>query len=88
MIKHSAIKFYLRGEDRPIIMTGLRHPEILEKMFSMQLNYDKERMVQGFLNHEDKFLDRRTAKFEARRCNQLIEDTEYGELFSEDIWAE
>ena len=88
MIKYSAIKFYLSDEDQPIIMTGLRHAEILEKMFSLGLKYDSNRMVQGFLNSEDKFLDRRDAKFEARFCNQLIEDTGYGELFSEDMWPE
>ena len=85
MIKHSAIMFFLH-DDRPVIVTGLRHADILEKSFRLGLEY--KNMIQGFLNDKNQFLDRREAKFEARRCNQLIEDTDYGELFSEDMWPE
>ena len=88
MIKHSAIKFYILGDDRPIIITGKRHADILERMFDYGFQYDRSTAVQGFLNDKNQFLDRRDAKFEARACHQLIEDTDYGELFSEDIWPE
>lgn len=89
MIISSAIKFYLKNDLKyPIIMTGFRHPDILEKMFKLRLNYDKSTMVQGFLDDKNQFLDRYEAKKEAIKHNQLIEETNMLELFSEDIWPE
>lgn len=89
MIFSSAIMFVLKGDPGyPMVMTGKRHPDILEKMFNLHLDYDKESAVQGFMTDKGAFLNRYDAKYEAQKCNQLVEPTDYRELYSEDIWPE
>ncbi len=42
---------------------------------------------QGFINDKGEYLNRREAKIEAMRCNQIIKrDYELDELYSEDVW--
>lgn len=86
MITCAAIKFWLKDEPKfPIIMTGLRHCDILERMFhTFGNNYEKSTMIQGFLNDNVTFLDRYDAKEIAYLNNQV--DNPYGELYSEDVW--
>lgn len=89
MIKASAILFTEENSSFPVIMTGLRHADIFERMFQLGIKYNKAAIVQGFLTDDNRFLDRYDAKHEARRCNQLLPDVDDGrELFSEDIWPE
>lgn len=86
MIICSAIKFHLVSNPiYPVIMTGLRHSDILEQMFNLRLVYNKIGAVQGFLTDEYQFLDRYKAKEHAISCGQ-IKTSEYEELYSEDIW--
>ena len=49
---------------------------------------DKSRTEQGFLTHDDTFLNRFDAMDEAIKCNQLSPEAkvEWPELFSEDLW--
>jgi hypothetical protein len=49
---------------------------------------DKSRTEQGFLTHDDTFLNRYDAMDEAIKCNQLSPEAkvEWPELFSEDLW--
>lgn len=49
---------------------------------------DKTRTEQGFLTHDDTFLNRYDAMDEAIKCNQLLPEAkvEWPELFSEDLW--
>lgn len=89
MIVASAIQFYLNDNPNyPIIMTGLRHADIFEKMFSLHLDYNRTTATQGFLTDDNKFYDRYQAKEIALKCNQLIENTNLSELYSEDMWPE
>lgn len=88
MIAYSAIMFHLPDNPYPIIMTGKRHADILEEMFKRHMPYIKETAIQGFVTDGGSFLDRYDAKIEARRCGQLVEDTDDRALYSEDIWPE
>ena len=49
---------------------------------------DKPRTEQGFLTHDDRFLDRCDAMQEAIRCGQVPPgaDKLCAELYSEDLW--
>lgn len=87
MIKYSAILFFDEN-NYPVIITGLRHADILEKMFKYKIKYNKDKSIQGFITDENQFLDRYEAKKEAKKYNQIIEETKLAELFSEDIWPE
>lgn len=87
MIKYSAVLFFDEN-NYPVIMTGLRHADIFEKMFKHKIKYDKNKAIQGFITDKNQFLDRYEAKKEAENNNQIIEKTNLVELFSEDIWPE
>ena len=87
MIVASAIKFIPHFRDYPVIICGKRHANCLEEAFDMGYEWDKEKLIQGFLTDDNRFLDRYDAKIEARKCRQLVEDNDnFRELFSEDIW--
>jgi hypothetical protein len=47
---------------------------------------DKSRTEQGFLTHEDQFLNRYDAMQHAIACGQLIPPDADKELYSEDLW--
>lgn len=85
MIIASAIKFYSKNSEYPIIMTGHRHPNIFNKMAEMGIQYNKDTCVQGFMTDDFHFLNRYEAKKYAIECGQIME-TKYDELFSEDLW--
>ena len=89
----AAIKFYIKGDIYPTIMCGKRHCNVLEKMYNMHIEYDKQTAVQGFLTDNDTFVDRYEAFKIACAANQLLSKTkeEYKDkiipqLFSEDVW--
>lgn len=84
----AAIKFTLLNEFYPFIVTAKRHADVFEKLYKLNITYDKSTAVQGFLTDTNQFVDRYEAKKIAVAANQLIvplEDT-YAELFSEDVW--
>lgn len=92
-LKCSAIKFYIDYDNFPIIMCGKRHCDILEKMYNLHIQYDKNTSVQGFLTDTNTFVDRYEAFQIARTANQFLPEAkeEYKdvistELFSEDVW--
>ena len=89
----AAIKFYIKGNTYPIIMCGKRHCDVLEKMYNMHIEYDKQTAAQGFLTDNDTFVDRYEAFEIARAADQLLPEAkeEYKDkiitqLFSEDVW--
>ena len=50
---------------------------------------DKNKTLQGFYNENEEFLNRYDAFEEAKKCNQIKENTElflYKELYSENLW--
>lgn len=83
----SAIKFYIRGDVCPTIMTGLRHCDIFEKMYKLGIKYDKQTAVQGFITSDDQFVDRYDAIGIAYSAGQIPEEKFNNPiLFSEDVW--
>lgn len=59
---------------------------ILERMFKMGIEYDKNNDVQGFLTYSNKFLDRFEAYKYAIDCGQLTPtEDKIITLYSEDI---
>lgn len=93
MIIASAVKFFYQEDKEhkfPQIWTGLRHPDIFERMFKMGVKYDKESHVQGFLTDLNEFLDRFEATYEAIDSKQVSfpAERERVALYSEDIWPE
>ena len=89
----AAIKYYIKGNTYPIIMCGKRHCDVLEKIYNMHIEYDKQTAAQGFLTDNDTFVDRYEAFEIARAADQLLPEAkeEYKDkiitqLFSEDVW--
>lgn len=93
MITASAIKFFHEDDKDhrfPQIWTGLRHANILERMFNMGVKYDKDTCVQGFITETNEFMDRYEALSHAYSYDQIDSETFYSmkQLYSEDIWPE
>lgn len=82
----SAIKFYIAGDAYPTVMTGLRHCDIFEKMYNLNIKYDKQTIIQGFMTSDDQFVDRYDAIGIAYSAGQIPENFNSNILFSEDIW--
>lgn len=89
----AAIKFYIVDDEYPTIMCGKRHANVFEKMYDLQIKYNKQTAIQGFLTDENSFVDRYEAFEIARAADQLLPEAkeEYKnkivtELFSEDVW--
>ncbi len=97
MILAAAIKYKIEKTGEEVILCGCRHGDIFQQLRA--LGFDPrdgyEEIEQGFIMHDGKFLDRRTAFKYARECGQLSErlyDDKlrmYGnnpELISKDLW--
>lgn len=84
----SAIKFFNKETQEWIVMTGVRHADILHDMYTLKIDYDKNAYYQGFITNAGEFVNRYEAKYIAIAANQLIMPIEntYAELFSEDMW--
>ena len=88
----SAIKFKQYGCEYFDIMCGKRHNDILYRMFTNRINYDRETAVQGFLTDANQFVDRYDAYCLACDAGQIepkvVEEYEVGvpQLYSEDLW--
>ena len=87
MIVASALKFYLKDQDYPMIITSLRHVDCYEKLHEMKIDYKRESVEEGFFSENNQFLDRIKAKRHALHWGQ-VEDDDCAALYSEDIWPE
>ena len=92
MIASACVRFYTKEEygDREIIIPCDRHADafyIIRQLLDCD-EIDKPRTEQGFLTHEDQFLNRYDAMQHAIACGQLPPgaDKECKELYSEDLW--
>lgn len=96
MLIGSAIKFFYKDDTEhkfPQIWTGLHHSDIFERMYKMNVSYDKETHIEGFITDLDEFLDRYQAVIEAINSKQVEPDQVWSPydttiLHSEDIWPE
>ncbi len=82
----AAIKIDLNGE--PLIISGYRHGDCFNIIHKMCMCAEKyiTQDNQGFLTSCGRFVSRKEAKIIAKQANQLIRDSEFSELISEDIY--
>lgn len=85
-ILSAAISLTLKEGDSPVILGGYRHADCFST--AVQLGYTGHINAdeQGFLTSKGRFVDRREAKLIAKRAGQLICDSKYTNLFSEDLY--
>jgi hypothetical protein len=68
-----------------IVICGYRHCNCFEVAHNLNFVYSKDKIIQGFLTSNNRFVDRKQAKIIAVRESQCIDDGRL-ELFSEDIY--
>ena len=92
MITSACVIIHTKKEygDREITIPCHRHADafyIISQLLDC-VEIDKPRTEQGFLTHDDRFLDRYDAMQEAIRCRQVPSDADKlcAELYSEDLW--
>ena len=72
------------------IYTGFRHSDCFKKMFADGAAFaDKPFIVQGFMDEDGNFLNRKEAFERAVECGQIKDEGETPEnriLVSEDVW--
>ena len=96
MILASAIKYYVPKTGKEVVLCGVRHGDIFDQ--EEALGFDPKELKeieQGFITHDNKFLNRAQAFEHAKACGQLcatrIYERENGgvggkNLISEDLW--
>lgn len=87
MITEAAVQIFDYRQNKEIIIPCHRHSDAfwILKEFGYKINIDYKQIAQGFLTDKDEFLTRIEAKKHAQACKQITE-TEFNELFSEDLW--
>ena len=102
MIASACVRFYTKeynrtpwddssnGPSKMFVIPCYRHADAcyIISQFLAADEIDKTRTEQGFLTHEDQFLNRYDAMQHAIACGQLPPgaDKECKELYSEDLW--
>ena len=71
-----------------IIVQGKRHFNCFNKCLALGIDPDqnKDSILEGFITSKGRFVDRIEAKKIARKAKQLIRNTVFPELISEDIF--
>ncbi len=80
----AAIKISI--DDESIIISGYRHSDCFNIIHKLCPNKYINQDEQGFLTSSGRFVDRKVAKKIAKQANQLIRDSVFSELISEDIY--
>lgn len=97
MILASAIKYRIEKTGQEVVLCGARHGDIFKQLDALGFDPRKgyEEIEQGFIDHHNRFLDRKQAYAHAKACGQLcakiIHEREKGDipntnLISEDLW--
>ena len=88
MIAKAAVKIYDKRQNAIITIPCHRHADafFVLKSFGYRRFIDYNEIAQGFLDEEDNFLTRVEAKQVALKCGQLTHETDFAELYSEDLW--
>lgn len=95
MILAAAIKYHIEDSNKDVVLCGARHGDIFKQMELLGLEPQKpNREMQGFIDHNGNFLDRKEALEHAHQCGQIssmIYDKKtngqnFSELISEDLW--
>ncbi len=79
--------------DTGLVVEGHRHADVIRTMVNLlgkrtcQFGEDcAGESVQGFVTNKNRFVDRSEAMQIARAANQVISDTTFQELYSEDLY--
>ena len=84
-IDYAAVKIYPYDLNTPMIITGLRHPEIYEYLWEKGIRFEKDKAEEGFLTNTNIFVDRYKARTIVFKANQ-IKEIPTAPLYSEDLW--
>lgn len=83
MIVSAAVKIRDLKQDKVIVIPCHRHCDVFEILHLLNIEYTP--LAQGFLDEHDHFYNRIDAKKHAQQVGQIT-DTEFPELYSEDLW--
>ena len=80
----SAIKFFPKDSNWPVIVMGHRHCNCLEWMYNHKVEYEKTSHIQGFVTSENRFVDRYEAAQIAWRERQVLEESDvYQKMYND-----
>lgn len=86
-------KYMPTNIDKGIVVEGHRHADIIRTVLNLigkrtcsNGNDCAGESIQGFVTNTNRFVDRREALKIAIAANQLIEQTTFPELYSEDLY--
>lgn len=86
-------KYLPNNIEKGLVVEGHRHGDIIRTVVNLLGKRTVEKgensvgeTVQGFVTNENRFVDRSEAMKIARSANQIISDTNFPELYSEDIY--
>ena len=82
----SAIRFFPKDSDFPMIAVGHRHCNCLEWMFNHHVEYDKQTHIQGFMTNRNRCVDRYEAAEIAWRARQVLEESDVYQKMYNDYW--
>lgn len=82
----SAIKATLKNKENPIIIAGYRHEDCFNSICSFMDFSNVIKEEQGFITSKNRFVNRIEAKQIAIQANQLIRESSFKELISEDLY--
>lgn len=68
-----------------IVLTGVRHSNIIRDIHHLFEEPDKTKMEQGFITHTNQFMNRYQAHDHVLECRQKC-SPDVGVLTSEDLW--
>lgn len=91
MIAKACVRFHLKDSDIVYDIPCHRHCDAfyIISQFIPASRIDKSKTEQGFLTHDEQYLDRYEAMQHAIACHQLrpqLDEEVYQELYSEDLW--
>lgn len=82
----AAIALFIKDNEPPVIIGGYRHGECMTNAIKMGYSNYISQDEQGFLTSTGRFVDRKEAKMIAKNANQLIRDSVFENLISEDLY--
>ena len=97
MILAAAIKYKIESTGKEVVLCGARHGDIFVQIEGLGFDPHNgyEELEQGFIDHNNNFLNRKEAFEHAKACGQLankiVYEREHGgcgglNLISEDLW--
>ena len=82
----AAIQIRKSKDDEPIVIGGYRHGECFEAASKLGYMAYIDQDEQGFITSTGRFVNRKEAKMIAKQAEQLIRNSEFESLISEDIY--